>query len=390
MSCYISSNNNRAYVALESNYGEAATVAADQRIPLVHLDARQAPVVTGRQDKTGSRTFAGLPNRIRKTTTFQLNTLMTQWGGVGTAVSHGPLFQGAMGAAPATFNGGTVSSVTGLTQIEFTAPHGLAVGQGITVGGEIRFVEAIVNSTTVVVNAQFSVTPGNGTSVGGTVTYALATDLPSVTIYDFWDPAEAVQRLLNGAAMDRMSITVNGDFHEFAFSGPAQDVVDSASFSAGDAGLASYPSEPVSVGFDHTVVPGHIGQVWMGSTPNRFYSLTEAQLQLNNQIAQRAQEFGSDVARCITGGQRSVQLDFKIFEQDDAQTRELYQAARSRSPIGAMIQLGEQSGQLLGAYMPAVIPEVPSFDDKESRLQWSFSGSRAQGSVDDELYIAFG
>ncbi len=295
-----------------------------------------------------------------------------------------------MGGAPVTFTGATVSSVTGLTQIEFTAAHDLAVGQGITVGGEIRFVEVVVNSTTVVVNAPFSVTPGNGTSVGGTMTYALATDLPSVTIYDYWDPAGAVQRLLNGAAMDRMSITVNGDFHEFAFAGPAQDVIDSASFTAGDAGLSSYPVEPGSVGFDYTIVPGHIGQVWMGSTPNRFYSLTEAELRLNNQIAQRAQEFGSDVARCITGGQRSVQLDFKIFEQDDAQTKELYQAARSRSPIGAMIQLGEQSGQLLGAYMPAMVPEVPTFDDRETRLQWSFSGSRAQGSVDDELYIAFG
>ena len=390
MSCYISSNNNRAYVALESSYGGAATVAADQRIPLVHLTAKQSPVTTDRRDKTGSRTFAGLPNRIRKTTTFQLNTFMTQWGGAGQAVPQGPLFQGAMGAAPASFSGGTVSSVTGQTQITFTAAHGLAVGQGITVGGEIRFVEALVDSTTVVVNAPFSVTPGNGTSVGATVTYALATDLPSVTIYDFWDPATAVQRLLNGAAMDQMSITVNGDFHEFQFAGPAQDVIDSASFTAGEAGLASYPSEPVSVGFDQTIVPGHIGQVWMGSTPNRFYSLTEAQLKLNNQIAQRAQEFGSDVAQCIAGGQRSVQLDFKIFEQDDAQTKELYQAARSRSPIGAMIQLGEQSGQLLGAYMPAMVPEVPVFDDQGSRLQWSFSGSRAEGSVDDELYIAFG
>ena len=55
-----------------------------------------------------------------------------------------------------------------------------------------------------------------------------------------------------------------------------------------------------------------------------------------------------------------------------------------------MLQLGEQIGQLFGAYMPAMVPEVPEFDDSETRLQWKFQNDRAQGTVDDELYIAFG
>ena len=85
-----------------------------------------------------------------------------------------------------------------------------------------------------------------------------------------------------------------------------------------------------------------------------------------------------------------MRLNFKIFEHDDAQTKALYQAARQRSPIGVMLQLGEQAGQLFGAYMPAMVPEVPEFDDSETRLQWAFQNDRAQGTVDDELYIAFG
>jgi len=85
-----------------------------------------------------------------------------------------------------------------------------------------------------------------------------------------------------------------------------------------------------------------------------------------------------------------VRLTFSIFEQDDAQTKVLYQAARQRSPIGVMLQLGADPGQLFGMYMPAMIPEVPEFDDKETRLQWAFQNSRAQGTVDDELYVAFG
>jgi hypothetical protein len=128
----------------------------------------------------------------------------------------------------------------------------------------------------------------------------------------------------------------------------------------------------------------------MGAAPSRFLTLTAADLTLTNGIAQRLQEFGSDFARCIAAGERAVRLNFRIFEQDDAQTKELYQAARQRSPIGVMLQLGEQAGQLFGAYMPAMVPEVPEFDDGETRLQWAFKNDRAQGTVDDELYIAFG
>jgi hypothetical protein len=128
----------------------------------------------------------------------------------------------------------------------------------------------------------------------------------------------------------------------------------------------------------------------MGAVENQFFTLTAAELTLTNNIAIRAKEFGSDFVRCLQGGQRSVKLTFSLFEQDDAQTKALYQAARQRSPIGVMLQLGEQAGQLCGAYMPAMVPEVPEFEDSDTRLAWKFSNSRAQGAVDDELYIAFG
>ena len=390
MSCYISSNNNRVYVALESNYGEAAAVTSANRIPLLKLAAQQVPEQTGRRDKTGSRTFAGLPNRIRRRTHFQLSTLMTEWTDQTVQPSHGPLFQASMGASPILFAGGTAAAVTAQTQIQLAAAHGLTPGQGITSGGEMRFVTAVLNATTIFINAPFTTDPAAGGAIGATATYPLATDVGSATLYDYWDPFTVVQRILNGAAMDSMNIKVNGDFHEFEFSGPSQDLLDSASFAGGEGGLTDFPTEPSAADFDYTIVPGHLGQVWMGASPNRFFTLTAAELTLANNIAQRVHEFGSDVARCIAAGERAVGLNFRIFEQDDAQTKALYQAARQRSPIGVMLQLGEQAGQLFGAYMPAMVPEVPEFDDGETRLQWSFKNDRAQGTVDDELYIAFG
>src|SRR5258708_27700055 len=119
MSCYISSNNNRFYTALECVYGDVPAITGQNRIPGVKLAARQVQEQTSRRDKTGSRTFAGLPNRIRKRTSFQLNTFMTEWPSSQLAPVHGPLFQAALGGAPVTFAGGTVTSTNGATSITF-------------------------------------------------------------------------------------------------------------------------------------------------------------------------------------------------------------------------------------------------------------------------------
>jgi hypothetical protein len=390
MSCYISSNDERIYCSLESTYGVIPVITGADRIPALKLKAKQVPEQTSRKDKTGSRTFVGMPNGIRENTTFEVDTLLTAWSDTSAPPAYGPLFQSAMGGTPVIWAGGTAASVTGGTQIAFTAAHGLSAGQAVTFSGEIRFVTAIQDTQTLFINAAFNTTPVSGSVLGPTINYPLAEFLPSASIFDYWDPSTAVQRIIEGAAMDKMQIKVNGDFQEFDFSGPARDLVDSASFESGEGGLTSFPAEPTAVNFDYTIVPGHLGEVWMGVTPAQFMTITAAELTLENNIDLRVREFGSDYAQCIAASQRAVTLNFSLFELADAQTQGLYQAARQRSPISVMLQLGQQSGQLCGAYMPAMVPSVPQFDDSETRLQWKFQNDRAQGTVNDELYIAFG
>jgi hypothetical protein len=389
MSCYISSNNNRLYAGRESSYGQVPAVTWHNRIPTVKMSAHQVPVQTERRDKTGSRTFVGIPNSIRKQTSYELSTFLTAWSDPTAQPSYGPLFEAGLGRAPVFASGGTVASANG-NGITFSSPHELGVGQAVAAQGEIRFVAAIQDETTVFVNAPFTQGLAVGTVTGPTVTYRLADDLPSVSIFDYWDPASAVQRIVNGAAVDRLRVRVNGDFQEFQFAGPARDIIDSGTFASGEGSLTQFPTEPVDGGFDYTIVPGHLGQVWMGATPTQFLTLTAAELTVHNGIDLRAREFGSDLPQCISGGQRGVSLDFSLFERVDTQTTGLYQAARQRSPIGVMLQLGQQSGQLFGAYMPAVVPEVPDFDETETRMQWRFKSNRAQGTVNNELYVAFG
>ncbi len=199
-----------------------------------------------------------------------------------------------------------------------------------------------------------------------------------------------MQRFLYGAAVDQLQLQVNSDYHEFQFSGPACDIVDNASFQQGQGGLTAFPAEPVSSTFDYAIVPGHLGQVWLGTAPSQFFTLTQATLKLDNGLALRDKEFGSTYARGISPGTRSITLDFTLYQQDDTQTKALYQAARQESPVAVMIQLGQQAGQLTGIYMKGVVLATPQFDDSQVRQQWVFKSSRAQGVADDEISIAFG
>jgi hypothetical protein len=79
MSCYVNSNDNRFYTVLESVFGTAAVVQAANRIPGGRLQARQQTEKVQRRDKTGSRTFPGLPNQLRRHTGWGLSTFLTAW-----------------------------------------------------------------------------------------------------------------------------------------------------------------------------------------------------------------------------------------------------------------------------------------------------------------------
>jgi hypothetical protein len=387
---YILSNSNRFYTALESAYGAVVEITAMNRIPAVKLGVQQQLETPARRDKTGSRTFPGMPQGGRLRTKFQLQTYLTSWQKANAGPAYGPLFQSALGATPAQYLGGTVASAADGANLTFSAPHGLLLGQAIASANEIRFVAAIGSPTTVVLNAPFSTVPAAGAGMQSAVTYSPASYLPTVSLFDYWSPATAVQRVLRGAAVDEMEIAVNGDFHEFKFSGMAQDVLDSSSFSAGAASLQNFPAEPAPGAFDYSIVPGNLGQAWLGTTASAFFTVTGASIGLKNNLETRSREFGSRLPLAISPGRREVAVSLELYSQDDSATTALYQAARQESPISVMFQLGNTSGQMTAVYLQSVIPTVPEFNDAQNRLQWNFRPSRAQGAVDNEIQVAFG
>lgn len=387
---YISSIANRWYVAAESAYGQIPAITQSNRIPAVKLTAQQQLDKTQRKDKTGSRTWQGNPVGLRKQTSFDLTSYMRDWPDPTVLPSHDPLFQAALGAPGALWVGNAANTGTTASTIAFVGPHNLTAGQAITSGGEIRFVSTIIDAQTVTLNAPFSVVPALGGLLGQTATYSPAVQLPSLSIFDYWDPSTAVQRVLCGAAVDTMTIKLNGDFHQFEFKGMAQDLIDSSSFATGQGGAATYPAEPAQTGFSYSPVPGNLGQVWLGVAPNQFFTVSSASIQIQNDLDNRAKEFGRVLPLEVVPGNRTISVSLELFGADDAATTGLYQAARQQSPIAMMFQLGQVEGQMLGIYLQSVVPAVPQFDDSDKRLQWKFTDTRAQGQAENEIVVAFG
>jgi hypothetical protein len=389
MACYISSNDNRYYAAIEQVYGTVAAVTAADRFPAVRLRAGQKSEIPRRRDKTGTRTWQGVTGTPRRRTEFALETYLVSREEAGQAPGYGPLIQAALGGEAKAGGALQVQSANGATVVT-TSSHGLSEGMAVTFGGEIRVVAAVPDARTMVLAAPFTTAPGAGSMLGATVSYGPARALPSVSLYDCWSPEASVQRLLRGAAVDKMEIRVNGDFHEIGFEGIASDLLDSASFTTGQGGLTEFPAEPALGELNYSPVPGHLGQAWVGLGPSRFHTVTSALIRVENNLETRRHEFGMLEPRCLVTGERVVSVEFELYSRDDASFDELYQAARQRSPISCFMQLGEAEGELCGVYVKSFVPEVPEFIDDENRLRWRFKASRAQGTVEDEIYVTFG
>ena len=184
MSSYILSNANRFYVALESAYGQAAAVTAENRYPAVQLVAQQVLEASKRRDKTGSRTFLGTPSTARRSTAFETHTYLTSWST--EAPSYGSLVPGRPGC------GAHIQQRTDRAasiQSDAISNHDTSrIDSGIRCSwnNEIRFARAIQDPLTISLNAPFGSLLIPGAALAPAITYALGTHLPSLTLYDYW------------------------------------------------------------------------------------------------------------------------------------------------------------------------------------------------------------
>lgn len=388
MACYISTRNSRYYASLESEFGRVAAPAAAQRFSGVWLDVMQEWEEPRRRDKTGTRTFQGVAGRLRKHTAFTLTTYLYAREAPTAPPRCGALVECALGSAPrVTPDGLAVVQVQGMLA-RFATAHGLEPGDAITFGGDLRFVTACPDPLTAWLSAPLTGTAG--TTAGGAVSYRPAAKLPSASLYEYWTPASAVQRILRGCVVDELELELNGDFHELRFRGAAAGLIDSASFEPGDGGLTSFPAEPEVQPLMELPVPGHLGRIWIGADGAELGTVASARIRIRNHVEMRWRDFGLLAPRCAAAGDREVLIDLEIYSSDNEVCEAIHASADRREPLALMVQMGEAPGAMCGIHVANFVPSPPEFLDGEERLRWRLRGCRAQGFRDDEIYLAFG
>jgi hypothetical protein len=256
----VSTSLNRSYAAIEPSYGAVPAIDANCAFRALSVDLEAVQQYLERKDKLGSRSFAGVAAGGRRQSRFAIEAYLMSGGSAGQPPGMSPFFQAACGGDPLVFDGGTAATGCTASDIAFAAPHGLAAGQAIGSNGEIRFVVAVPDAATVTVDPPFSAAPAAGSAITGSVSYPLAATLPSVSIFDYWEPASAQQRLLCGGALNSLEVQVQGDFHTVKCSGEGQDLIDSFTFQSGQGGLEQFPAEPGSRSGHGEPIAGHFGQ----------------------------------------------------------------------------------------------------------------------------------
>lgn len=388
MNCYIATRNSRYYAAKEAEFGKAAAASASGRFGATWLRVVQRWEEPRRRDKTGTRTHAGVAGRLRKRTGFELVTYLYARGSGDAPPGCTALVEAALGSPPrVTSSGLSVTQVSGSTVV-FSVDHGLQPGDGFSIGGELRVVTACPDSRTAWVSAPF--TSAGANVAGGAVSYGPAVTLPSVTLYEYWTPAGAVQRILNGCVVDEFEAELNGDFHEIRFRGASAGLIDNRTFETGQGGLLSFPEEPPSGPLMETPVPGHLGQAWAGAEPWLLETLARARVRVKNNVELRWRDFGLMEPKCAVPGDREVAIDLEIYGTGANACEAIYASASRREPMPLMVQMGEISGAMCGLYVPNFIPSPPEFLDGEERLRWRLRGCVAQGTQEDEIFVVFG
>ena len=145
-----------------------------------------------------------------------------------------------------------------------------------------------------------------------------------------------------------MEILVNGDYHEFHFSGPAQRCTGQHQLHRRRLALDQLPGGPGLAAFDYSMVPGNMGQAWLGTLPSRFCTITSATIRVKNELDTRPRIRIESAARDRPGtaiGDGGI----RPFSRTTMPPRP-YQAARQQSPDQRDVPVGRDRRTGDGVY----------------------------------------
>lgn len=224
-------------------------------------------------------------------------------------------------------------------------------------------------------------------SAGVSVTYSLADASPSMSIFNYYDPASIIQELILGAIVQNVRVEWGGDVPMIELSG--QGITnDSGRFATSDAtekgGLTSFPTRPAAPVTNGTPQPGFLGTITLDGVAYTIFRSGSLSMASGRELPQDV--FNSYHPGSPAQDERDVRLDFTMDEDDGANFKALLLKSQGKTAWDAIIQIGTLAGSIFTATIKRLQFDAPERDDGSRKLGRRFTGkAHGTASLKDEL-----
>lgn len=386
------------YLQNESSYGTVpnssgtATVASADACSMIQFKMNKVTDSIFRRDKTGSRTAsAGIAGR--KIANWSSNMSLVTGATAGTAPDCDPILRSLFGAAP-TAKSGTVlvTGATNASPIVITATaHGLSTYDAVTissVGGNtaangVWLVNVLTSSTFELINSS-----GNGSyTSGGSINKAALVYIPtdaelSFAAWSFRVPSTGQQRVAGGCVAQNGTFNLGEDIATWQASGLAKWVLDSKNFSSATTtekmGLTAFPTDPGSPVTLGGGIAGFKGMAYLNG--GLITRIRTAQIKYGSGLDLPRDLFGTEYVDNPEADERSILLNYNMYEDDSAAQAALEQAAADKTSLDMLFQVGTTAANIYFMVLRGVQLASPDRDDSQRAFTMNYGDSRAYGS----------
>ena len=229
-------------------------------------------------------------------------------------------------------------------------------------------------------------------SAGVSVTYGIEDASPSLSIYNYRDPATMEHLVALGAVVASTRFNLSQEQTSVEFSGPCRYVSPSEGFASLDAtakgGLTAFPTRPASPTYAGTMALGLYGSATLDSnayTTIRSLSIScdWARSLIDNTL------FNGAYAGVPQQGIRSVTVEFELTDEDTTAIESLKSKARAKTAMDLVFVIGSTAGNIWTVTLNDTQLSSPDYNDGQPSWGVRFTGTAHATSetAKDEITI---
>jgi hypothetical protein len=226
------------------------------------------------------------------------------------------------------------------------------------------------------------------------VSYALADNLsgtpaPSLTIFNFRDPATTLQQIAVGAVVKSMGLSFNENgAQKISFGGPCKYVLENHRFagesSGNKCGLTSFPARPATPVYNGAPVLGWNGGVTIGG--NTYATLRSGSLAVDFNRELQADVLGAGLAIGVMQGERSWPVDLTLYADDSANFQALI-AALSTTVQTVVMTIGNVAGNIHTFTLAGILFDRQTMDASARNWSIKIKGKASGTNLDEASYV---